>query len=253
MKVLHVHTDKKFISDSKRFEVLDIENTILYIYDKKVHRDFPENCLLVNKNRYCLKKIVEVGEGFDSVVLYDLDPIKIAIANALPQRITIIWRFFGHELYKINKSDYLSETTISSNLVYERNLLRKIKVSSNYRVNKYINEVIFRYDHDFHKAISKISYILGVFEEEYNFLKEKFSLPKFIQIPLRELSLQSNNEKKCKIIIGNSKNDFNNHLDILELLEGRDNSDCVMPISYGADSVYSKNIKYDVQKDFFSL
>ena len=50
-------------------------------------------------------------------------------------------------------------------------------------------------------------------------------------------------EKRYRILIGNSKNDFNNHFDILDITKDRDNKDSRIPLSYGANSHYSKKIK----------
>lgn len=251
MNVVHLHSDEKFIYESKRFLDKDFTNTIVYYGNShlgltlKTRKMFEVTVLKNSKT--LLNDIIKIisDKEADLLVVYDLDPTKIALINKMKNPIKIVWRFFGHELYKIDKQKYLTADTIAINNKAKVSLTRKIFNYSIYKKSLITKEIYYNYNFDYKDALQKISAFMGICKEEYNYLHNEYGpLPYFINIPLDELELDNSsiNKTKSKIIIGNSRNDFNNHSEILEILIPSKNK-YILPFSYGTTNHYSAYIK----------
>jgi hypothetical protein len=252
MKILHIHTDPKFIIDSQNFDFENFENLVVFVNIKKslnIKSVFP--IVEIENNFKAISKIKKLCENMDLLVIYDLDPFKIALINSLDLKIKIIWRFFGHELYSKNKEKYYSESTIKHSISFKTSFFNRIITSFNYRFNLIIKTYILKNDYEINAAIIRTNFFMGLFKEEYDELKLLFEvLPTFLQVPLFNKKIQLEKEiinKKLKnqILIGNSRNNYNNHLDILNISKKFPNYKYILPFSYGYESKYSEKVKME--------
>lgn len=250
MKILHIHTDPKFVYDSNFFDFDDYHNEIVFLYTKKtiqVNSIFP--VVNVKNNIFALPRIKRICKNYDVVVVYDLETFKIALVNSLKKDIKIIWRFFGHEIYGRHKDLYCSNLTL--NCVSEKlpSFFKRIHLSFNYRFRFIFDNYIFGNNKGFLSAIERINYFYGLFEEEYDEVKKIYNnLPPFIKVPLFSKKISFSIDKlegklENKIIIGNSRNTFNNHLDIIEIVKTYSGYNYIMPFSYGYESTYSDTVR----------
>jgi hypothetical protein len=251
MKILHIHSDKKFISDTLRYQFDN--NTIVLLSNDDIELELEIKSIRFRLNLLTLKKVLSYSKGFDVVVLYDLNTYHIAIANALSPEIKIIWRFFGQELYMLDKEAYLSDYTKKINNAAKFSFLNKVKASLSYRIKRQVYSSFYGYNFNLFQAISRISYMMVLYKEEYDLLSKKYALPQFVQIPLHHIELKRINGNKYKILLGNSKNDFNNHLDIMYLLKGIDTSNCIIPLNYGEDSYYTERVLQEAKNQNISV
>ena len=266
MKLVHIHTSYKFVSLSQYFkgnlfndQIIIIQNQIPY------NGKFKDSALLFKKNNQDIKKIVKICSEADLVVFYELDYIKSRIALALPEKVKIAWRFFGYELYGRAKHRFLSKKSILA-LKKDKNKLGEIKANLKSFYSKVIKG---KSDKLFYKALNRISFMLLTSKEEYSFLKQYWnSLPDFIQLPhLSEKNLPIRKKYKPEkpvIIVGNSKNIYNNHLDVIELIDKyaiEKNYRFVLLFSYGFENQYTEIIRnavknksyYELIEDFMSI
>jgi glycosyltransferase involved in cell wall biosynthesis len=253
MKILHIHSDKKFISETLRYQYDNINNTIVLLSNEDIELDLEIKRIRFRLNFLTLKKVLSYSEGFDLVVLYDLNTYHIAIANALSPEIKIIWRFFGQELYRLDKQAYLSDYTKKINNASKSSFFNKVKASLSYRIKRQVYSLFYGYNFNLFQAISRISYMMVLFKEEYDLLSKKYALPPFLQIPLNHIELKRLNGNENKILLGNSKNDFNNHLDVLHLLKEIDTSNCIIPLNYGTDSYYAERVLQEARDQKISV
>lgn len=231
-RIYHIHSDSKFIADSKRFND-EFINIIIYISIDKSKTI--QNALNFDvENKGFIDEIIEEIIDADLIVLYGLCDIKKEIIRKNRTNAKILWRYFGYELYGKRKDLMFSKETY--NLVerapFFLDLIRKFK-------RKIIN-----YHH--HKIVKKIDYILLFSEEEYVFLKKHWSVPKFLQMNIQWVDKNEyNSEKKQQIIFGNSQSPYNNHLEVLKIFkESLDiNYNIIMFFSYGAGENYRNLIK----------
>jgi dTDP-N-acetylfucosamine:lipid II N-acetylfucosaminyltransferase len=251
LKVYHIHTDKKFLKDSLNFNFKDYHNTIIYIGNDEINNSISNFSIICFKdNINTISKLTKLCKDVQVVVLYDFNDIKIALTNRLPQKIKIIWRFFGHELYGRKQNNFLSKNT----LLYlnkekkTKSFFDKVKIAVPYRFNRFLRVKFYGYNYDFEKSLKRVDLFLGLFKEEYVLLNSIFkNLPDFLQIPIfsNKISLGSldNIALKDKILLGNSRNIYNNHLDLLEITKDNSNFKYILPFNYGSESFYSKKVE----------
>ena len=252
-KIFHIHTDSKFINDSSNLDFKNYNNTIVYIgncIEIKNQTSYPVVCISNSLN--VVNKVSKICREAQIVVLYDLSAEKIALANKLPEDVKILWRFFGHELYGRKQKYFLSTQTINLLNHQKINLIRKLKISFAFRLKRFMQKIVLKHNYNFEQAINRIDVFLGLFEEEYELLNTCFKgLPEFVQIPIFKseinLDLKENTQYKNKLIIGNSRNIYNNHVEILEITQKHKNLNFILPFSYGSKSFYSATV-YKIAK-----
>lgn len=239
--VYHIYTDKKFIVRRSYFPDGIVVDKYIYItrYPEKENNNFCDE--IFGNRKKDLQRLIQFISNGSIVILHDLDPIKAFIANRLPAKIILIWRFFGIELYQKIPKVVLSEKSLQYNL--------KEKMTLRQRLSKIWHSFFPRYKNEIERARKKINYFLCLSENEYNFLKNYFQLPPCLFIPRNPQILPYDvTKKKNIIIIGNSRSVFNNHLDILEMIKnGQDRIprkyEFMLFFSYGPENDYSKAVK----------
>ena len=266
-KAIHIHTDKKFLRDSVKFISDYFENKVFLIsYDREVENTHNQNITIVKPNPKSFKRIVDICNEADLVVLYGLDNLKARIALKLSENVKIAWRFFGFELYSIDSDLYFSERTrqvLKTNakektVSFLKNIIRK--------TGSFIKWGVYP-NNSFNKAIKRMDLFLGLMEEEYDMLSKRWNdLPPFIRIPIKfPFKLEDEiHKKKNHIIIGNNRSSYNNLLDVMDIIEQNRNKEeykFLVLFNYGNESKYSKEVRqmvsnrdhYELITDFLSM
>ncbi len=265
-KVIHIHTDYKFINNSNFFDGDLFDNRIIIIQNSEPYTGpFKDKSLLFSTTSEDLKRIINICKEADLVVLYDLNTIKCRITLALPSSIKIAWRFFGYELYGRQKDNFVSEKTLQ--FVFQEKqqiLLDQIlkPIKKLYAILKFGGTR----DNLFYKAMNRINYMLVLCFEEYDFLSNFWSqLPEFVQLPfpyyLNDSRLPDFYEKtvigKPMIVLGNNRSLYNNHLDLIELVDRKPNKNqyiFTLLFSYGPQNEYTMAVKEAViGKKYYTL
>lgn len=260
-KIIHVHSDSKFISEIRIFRCPEFENVIVYLGDKTLSSDEYQEKVYQYTKKKNFKDIIRICQEADLVTLYGLDEFKMKIVKALPKHICIGWRFFGFEVYNRLYLSSHSRLTISINqsawlLPFKRGVKRLLR--------------LLYQDKIFIEAQKRINVFLGISNVEYQALKNDWPLlPPFIQVPHYWSGLSLINQlgpKEDLILLGNSRQPANNHLDVMNIIESariRGNPSFLLPFSYGKeDSKYSQTIRnrastqpelYNLLNDFICL
>lgn len=262
LKVIHIHTDYKFVNDSNFFEGDLFDNQIIIIQNKEPYNgSFKGKALLLTSKFNDVNKIINICKNANLVVLYDLDIIKCRIALSLSQDVKIAWRFFGYELYGKRVDIFASE---KSNLLNQDQIIIKyLKTIYHYLKYKKHKDNPNKL---FIKGIKKIDYMLVLSKEEYEFLSKFWpEIPEFIPLPHiffdKSITLPNvdakNNNSKPTIIIGNNRSFYNNHLDIIELIEKKSNKtnyNFTILFNYGPVNKYTKAVKKAIEnKQYYTL
>ncbi|MEW9093556.1 MAG: TDP-N-acetylfucosamine:lipid II N-acetylfucosaminyltransferase [Clostridiaceae bacterium] len=170
----------------------------------------------------------------------------------IEKSIDLNWMVWGGDLYEyINFQLYDEKTKEIVKYKYDKNIFLKDyyeKDNGKYRI----------------EAMKRINNIMTVCEEEYNILKKNFEIKAknqyfFYPNPIKyedikiNLNRQYNLKSKFKyvILLGNSGDPSNNHLDILhQLKKFNDENFCIIcPLSYGDENYISKII--DIGTELF--
>lgn len=243
-KIYHIHTDLKFIFDSKRFEYENFLNTIIILGDSQ-DNDFDETTKVFYfpNNLESIGLLIKEIEDADLVVINDLCDLKKEIVKNIPTNIKIAWRFFGQEYYGTRRDLMFSKYTLKA-VEYNPFLpdfinafLFKLKVKKR---KKHYNKIL--------KVTQRIDFILLFFEEEYHFIKKYWSPPEFVKLNINnkiEVASSILDNKQNRIIVGNSRNTFNNHLDILKNIQKIQiiKHEILLFFNYGNNLKYAKKIE----------
>ena len=244
IRVLHIHTDPKFLELIPVFDDRKFENDIIFISSDEVDlsKRYPGYVISYYKlNRKALKEVIKKANEVDLVVCYMMEITTSYICNRLNNNVRVIWRFFGAELYGLLGLSMFSDAT-KAVLPHSRPSLFK-------RLNFLFNSLILYgiwYRKEKGKAMMRADAVAMLYKEEYEYLNQKFKLPSFIQLPYERDRIFSNFDIKDNlIIIGNSRNRFNNHLDVIQMIKDS-NSESYryeMPFNYGEESRYTEAVR----------
>lgn len=259
-KLIHIHTDFKFLHDSLRYTNSLIYNEIIFIGDVDDSIiGILQNLQLPYKvfNKAETNKVVEVISSFDGVVLNSLDKTNVELLNFLDKNQKVFLRLFGYELYRHKLDKYISSKTL--------NLTKPISLTK-YGVKEYLKRkakrllgLEYRINKEKHKSIySKIDAILLVNQFEYDELKKYFYLPRFIQVALTRETPKTFDlsNKKEEIIVGNSRNSWNNHLDIFKVIKKSRKFNTykfILFFNYGANNDYAETVRKEANQNNFFL
>tara|TARA_R110000796_G_scaffold85319_2_gene185215 strand:+ start:14463 stop:15572 length:1110 start_codon:yes stop_codon:yes gene_type:complete len=243
-KIIHVHSDRKFISDSEKFNGEFFINELLILETKNSFNEAYHNkALFFEPNPVNLNNILAIVNSADILVLYNLDFFKSQIVNCVDKKVKIIWRFFGTELYSRKLHLYLS--TKSKSYFIPR--LFKDQV-------KRILPFLFQNEISFYRAIKRSDAFVSVFKDEYKYLIKHWNhLPIFIRLSQdglrlysKEINFELEYPKSNTVVIGNSRSQYNNHLDILESIETCDLDQKInikLLFNYGPNNKYTQKVR----------
>jgi len=242
-KIVHIFIDLKFVSQIKKFESPGVENKLIIWGEKgDLPPIYDRVAIYIYPKRENVDTVVSECDGADLVVLNSLIPI---IVLSLPKNLKIAWRFFGFEIYERILPKVLSKETLTIYRTQERGS----------HIVKFMKEcVLFLFPNLswFNRSLKRVDYFLGAFQEEYLLLKSLgFKLPPFIQVPivLNETSYMQY-RKSPVLLLGNSRVVFNNHIDIIRMLEKPSAISGItvkLFFSYGSNAYYAETVRHEAQ------
>ncbi|PIY97323.1 MAG: hypothetical protein COY66_00295 [Candidatus Kerfeldbacteria bacterium CG_4_10_14_0_8_um_filter_42_10] len=248
--VTHIHSNLNFIYGTSFFDGPLFNNKIIFIGDKNSYDGiYKDKALFFKCGRSSVRKIIKLCSSSDLVVFYNLDTIKSVIANRLPQHIKLAWRFFGYELYDRRIEYYQSDLTKK---YCELDLLEKTRriIEKQAKGIKHLMIWHSLYKMEFFRAMKKIDFIIGLSKLEHEQLKSFWSeLPNFVQSPfdlLENAPPIDISKKEDLILLGNSMSPYNNHFDIVGIIEQQfpmTDYKFILPFSYAGKNKYSKILR----------
>lgn len=260
LKVIHIHSDYKFVNASGIFDGENFDNTTVILESKEPYKDPLKNDTLIFSqplDKRNFSQLVNVCKNAHLVVLYCLDSTKARLALALPETVKIAWRFFGYELYDKRKDLFVGPKSRTASIT---NLPKRCKIPGHSILRSLYNKVKYGGTPEslFYQAIERIDYMLVLSEEEYTTLSHYWeNLPEFIQLPrgkpgnlaFPDLDLKKRNVPR--IILGHSRSSFNNHLELLDIVKENSNDsryNFVLFFSYGNKGNYAQAVRQAVAK-----
>lgn len=244
-KILFIHSDKKFLKfSSTTFENKHHNEFLITSLNNDFNlKGFKYKVTHIPSYHKNFRRAVKFINKFDYVIIYNLDNYKIALVNAANKNIKFIWRFFGTEMYSLNIKAVLSEKSLTY-------INQGQGISFREYVKNKIKKIFFNYSIELSKAALRIDYFAGLSVMEYDYLcHQHFELPNFVKLPIYDTVIKTTKIKKLQldkrksIIIGNSKNISNNHLDIYPIIRKHASYEFIIPFNYGTDSQYSNQVE----------
>ncbi len=257
LKIVHIHTDEKFLNHSELFNC-DQFNNKTFLFSNKSKPTQKSICLLKETSKN-FKLLINECNNSDLVIFYDLDKYKVMLSEMISDSVCVIWRLFGHEFYSKYMNAFISNSTRESLKNKSHYFLQKILKKAyifNFANMFFVikNGLLFKAINTdrFNKALKRFDGILLTSIEEYDLIHKYWSFIKNpIVLPISQLFITSSHlkRKKKKIIIGNSRNIWNNHMDVIDLIKSSDKNylyQFFLFFSYGDQNNYSKTIKAQI-------
>lgn len=249
-KLLHIHSDSKFLYSIDKYAHELLDNTMLIIGAKDdTNAKYQDTAIFFERNAENVDRIVEYAKSFNLIIFEDLTAYNKKILMKIPVGIKIIWRFFGHELYNKRFDLILTDSSIAVGRDQYKIYTKKGGLKNYYLFLRKKYSFIY----NLYKYVKKIDYILLYSKEEYGFLRRHwFFLPKPIIAPLLSPPTSKRHHKENFIIFGHSKNIINNHLDVLKIINNSKNPNpfkTKMFLSYGYENSYYKKLVEEVSNN----
>lgn len=182
---------------------------------------------------------------FDALIIHGL---RTTILNLLPlinKHVIVIWKAWGFDIYT---SPHILDPFIKLEL-YKPLTKRAIRKPLLSRLRE-LHGFIFYLQHKrfIHRAISRINLFSGVLQCEYDMMS-KLNYFKAERIYYPYISLTSCPQDDYSspgpnILVGNSNDPSNNHLDIFEVLKQADIGQRIIycPLNYGGSNEYKQRV-----------
>lgn len=252
MKVAHFVVDDKFIDGAISLFESDnrVVNQYFIVQKRKTQFGYLKSTNVIRVSQFeILKKI----KGFDVVVLHSFSVIPVYMIALIPKHIKVVWLAWGHDLYEGFFRNIIP-TNLYDNETKKFLKRQKRKISLKITLKLVVNSILHKLF--LNSALKRVDYFSGVFPYECDEVKRFHN--DFKAVPLDfyygsvDFFIPENPEKivkhnKCNVILGNSGNATNNHLDVLSLLKAYNcsiNGQLIIPLSYGCSHEYANTV-YD--------
>lgn len=265
LRILHITNDEKFVSSAlAQFKaVKNCESCFLLPIPDLVDSRFVSKeyeggnirimCEPYHTDRY-FKLIFE--SNADLIFIHGLSMAHKVIVDKIDHKFNLFWLSWGRDIFS---------SSALSHLMYKhktKKLLDKIDDSKSLR--KRLGKVVYwilrpknRINTDSGQYLKYFKYMSCVVKEDYNSLTKAYPKAEEIKyIPFNYLGFakESSTTKEAvsgrDILLGNSANPENNHLECFDLLSKIDLEDrkVIVPLSYGGNEKYIKAVISEGQR-----
>lgn len=255
LRILHLVQDEKFtdciISEFCFFNKMIDNHFVICGDDYNVNFKYlkqKDSVIHVSRNelnKYIREKKINV------CILHNLRCASVVTLLRIPKSIKMVWFAWGADMYQTPtrnpfiKIDCYKPLT-KSFLIQEKHGILEI-------VKNYIEEILLRI------LVRRVDFFSGCLPIEYNLMKNNMCFKaKALDFSYSRISDNPNADKHYSrvsgknIIVGNSGDMSNNHLDIFEYLKKCDVNDrkIYVPLSYGGSKLYIDKVKEIGEKYF---
>ncbi|MGC6429616.1 MAG: TDP-N-acetylfucosamine:lipid II N-acetylfucosaminyltransferase [Jejuia sp.] len=256
--ILHIFNDDKFVDRSiLLFENIYPEKSIYYVIVRNQDMTFQ----YVNSskvipisltNESSCKELAQVINRSKSkiIFLHALNEIKQKLIGFVDETIVKVWFVWGYDLYNewkpLERKIYEKET-----LAYlDKGLSRKEKLVNllfyKYYLYKVYKKSLRTFNSQYFKAVQKMDVVVPVLPLEMQYvqkLNKNLIYAPFTYGYLEDILKHTMNENVMdskNILVGNSGNPSNNHIDAFKVLSklNLENRKVIVPLSYGGSKKY---------------
>lgn len=275
-KIIHVFDDDKFIDPAiKLFESLYPGISEYWIIKKQGEAFQYVTSTIVNtfdaSDKESFKRFISrinaIEDSFPIIFLHALDRTKQNIVLELSCKVVKVWFIWGYDLYgnwSLLKSTIFEKNTKSYIYQAEKQKIKDKLIFSNFSFWLFKNLMLFKYvlpskiinvlnqnfNTVFYNAATRIDIVVPVIFEEFKIVKKigiKAIYAPFAYGCIEESlgdKISNNVLRSSNILVGNSADPSNNHLDIFLKLSqiNLGNKKIYVPLSYGGSKDYKEFI-----------
>lgn len=264
LHIANIIRDQKFMDGQIAYHDLTIEKCVHDYYvvswDKNVEFKYMsrvERVKLVTPDE--LIEALTIGK-YDALFIHNFLYMPLHYMWRIPSSLKVFWFSWGYDIYNTPKERSYVEMQLlhpkSALMLLNLRKIQKLPFVTRLKrnVKQHLRNVFF-YDKQNHnddvevykKAVSRVDFFSGVFPEEYDLLKihREFNAQKVIYNYVNPADWESVSNGVPlignNVLIGNSADINNNHLDILDYLRDIQWSDAkvIVPLSYGGSRQYA--------------
>lgn len=271
-KIIHVFNDDKFVDVAIKLFEIACPNQSHYWINSKNKQPFKYVTSKLAKPIF-LNEIQDNQKFVDYVVsmsnivvfLHALDAPKQSLVNRLPENIVKIWFLWGYDFYrkwpllknnnlefytnkKFKKKQSLKQLLIYNSLTFYFFKNRKMY---GFLIPKKVQVILENnFNTEYYRAVLKIDAVAPVVPTEFNLVKKVNPKIKFVPFTYGSIEdllgefINKNVIFASNILVGNSADPTNNHLDVFIKLSRLNlrNRKVVVPLSYGGSIEYRDQI-----------
>ena len=260
MHILHICEDNKFANLAKQqFEATNLADNTFLINSKKKLNYFPNSKNVICAKPFSKEYIAILKSNINDLIVFHNcnQKYKWRITKVVSQDTKLLWLAWGSDIYNLPK--------LSGNLykpltqkTQEGYSIDQIKI----KLDKFIRIILLKYRKQIN-SYKRINYCAPVMAQDLNILNEKYKLNihlKKFTYGFLEYYIGETTERIStgnSILVGNSADPSNNHIDTYELLKYKKNTKIISPLSYGGNKKYissvikSGNIYFD--KNYYPI
>ncbi|MBM6673600.1 TDP-N-acetylfucosamine:lipid II N-acetylfucosaminyltransferase [Marseilla massiliensis] len=256
LHILHCIQDEKFIDNSviSRFEYFNDKVENKYVIVRKNSTKPVTKFKYIKQTEYVtqLKNSQFLGflkqSNIKVVILHNFTALSRSIIYKIPSEIKVVWFAWGADLYyPIAYKPFIVVPNLYGKIT------SRIAKDESFNLKGFLRNLkrLF-FDYWVKKSVSRIDYFSGVIPQEYQQMKK---LPFFhaseVVFSYNALPSKSDSDMNCtmakgdNILIGNSGDMTNNHLEIFEVLKTLDlgKRKIFVPLSYSGTERYKALVK----------
>lgn len=248
---LHIVYDEKFIDEMIYFmnDVGGLHQFVCCVWSKPTTLQYIKSDLIITETKEEIVKRIKQGE-YHTIMIHYMQAWCYNFVEEVPLGKKIIWSAWGGDLYE---TTLFNKPILTINLwmPLTKNLIKTYSKPKHLPIPKQIKKLIKNFiclDLINQKRIfQKIDYVSTVLPSEFDLLKKKIGF-RAQYIPFQYVNLHSEGDvayvdtNANDILVGNSADSTNNHLDIIALLKKRHiTNDLFIPLAYG-DQEYKNRI-----------
>ncbi|PBJ13874.1 TDP-N-acetylfucosamine:lipid II N-acetylfucosaminyltransferase [Flavobacterium sp. ACN6] len=248
--IVNVMPDDKFLDYYIDIsEKLCPEKSSYVVFSDKEELNFIKsknpNLVKISNSQQSYLKLSKFFENVSVVIFHSFIDLHLEFINEIPENIVKVWLFWGHEGYGALPSSRYTKIN-SGKLLYPHTLFGKLRFWKDYILNYYLSE-----NNRLNRSIiKKMDYCATWVDRDYDLAKiinqkikrlyfsyysnELMGLDKILETPIN----------KNRVLLGNSGNHSNNHIEALELLHKKKFSgEIICPLSYSGSNTYIRAIE----------
>lgn len=279
-KIIHIFDDDKFVDSttklmesvypnkSKYFVIQSSNEPFNYVTSEIAESVF----LITEKDEEKFAKYINDSE-IEVVFFHALNPKKQRLTNLINDKIVKVWFVWGYDLYYnwplLKNKVFQNETKkyfnikvgLKNKIITNSFTFFLFKHQAFFKLilpNKVIDIINKSFNTTFYKTVKKIDIVVPVIPNEYKLIKKMNinpTLAPFNYVCLEDIIMSNNYEtisKSRNILVGNSGDPSNNHLDVFKKIRKYNLKDrkIIVPLSYGGSKDY---VEYIIQmgKEYF--